>query len=140
MPAIITTNVTFNQTMTNTQSQQYNDDVILHIIVILTILATLFLQFLSLLWPSNQSNTKSPQPLGTPHSPTMKDKSLPTPHSASTPLKTEEVGRTSTGKVSGTRSPRSKKLKSGSSTQSALRQTRTRRNRTTPTVGSQSLA
>ena len=140
MPAIITTNVTFNQTMTNTQSQQYNDDVILHIIVILTIFATLFLQFLSLLWPSNQSNTKSPQPLVTPHSPTMKDKSLPTPHSASTTLKTEEVGRTSTGKVSGTPSPRSKKLKSGSSTQSALRQTRTRRNPTTPTVGSQSLA
>jgi cytoskeletal protein RodZ len=126
--------------MTQAQTKQYNDDVILHIIVILTILATLFLQFISLPWPSNQSNTKSPQSLDTPHSPTMKDKSLPTPHSASTSLKTEEVGRTSTGKVSGTPSPRSKKLKSGSSTQSASRRTRTRSNPTTPTVGSQSLA
>jgi hypothetical protein len=126
--------------MTQPQTKQYNDDVILHIIVILTILTTLFLQFISLLWPSNQSNMTSPQSLGTPHSPTMKDKSLPIPHSASTPLKTEEVGRTSTGKVSGTPSPRSKKLKSGSSTQSASRRTRTRSNPTTRTVGSQSLA
>lgn len=126
--------------MTNQPITQHEDDVILHIIVILTILATLFIQFLLLLWPSNQSNTKSLQSLDTPHSPTMKDKSLPTPHSVSTSLKTEEVGRTSTGKVSGTPSPRSKKLKSGSSTQSASRQTRTRRNPTTPTVGSQSLA
>ncbi len=125
--------------MTQPQTQQYNDDVILHIIVILTILATLFLQFISLLWPSNQSNTKSLQSLGTPHSPTMKDKSLPTPHSVSTPLKTEEVGRTSTGKVSGTPSQPSRKSRSGSSTQSALRQTKTKRNLTTPTVGSQSL-
>ena len=126
--------------MTQPQTKQYNDDVILHIIVILTILTTLFLQFISLLWLSNQSNTKSPQSLGTHHSPTMKDKSLPTPHSASTPLKTEEVGRTSSGNVSGTPSPRSRKLKSGSSTQSASRQKRTRSNPTTPTVGSQSLA
>lgn len=45
--------------MTQPQTQQYNDDVILHIIVILTILTTLFLQFISLLWPSNQSLNKS---------------------------------------------------------------------------------
>jgi len=125
--------------MTQTQTQQYNDDVILHIIVILTILATLFFQFISLLWPSNQSNTTSPQPLVTPHSPTKKDKNQPTLHSVSTTSKSETVGRTSSGSVSGTPSPRSKKLKSGSSTQSASRQTRTRRSPTTPTVGFQSL-
>jgi len=126
--------------MTNQPITQYEDDVILHIIVILTILATLFIQFLSLLWPSNQSNTKSLQSLGTPHSPTMKDKNLPTPHSVSTTLKTEEVGRTSTGKVTGTRSQRSRSVKSGSLTRSASRQTKTKLNPTIPTVGSQSLA
>jgi len=126
--------------MTNTQPQQYNDDVILHIIVILTILTTLFLQFISLLWPSNPSNTTLLQSSVTPHSPTKRDKSQPTPHSASTTLKSETVGRTSSGNVSGTPSPRSKKLKSGSSTQSVSRQRRTRSNPTTPTVGSQSLA
>ena len=123
------------------QSKHENDYQSLDIIFfVLITLISLFIQFISLLWHSIQSNTKSPQSLGTPHSPTMKDKSLPIPHSASTSLKTEEVGRTSTGKVSGTPSPRSKKLKSGSSTQSALRQRRTRSNPTTPTVGSQSLA
>lgn len=126
--------------MTNTQPQQYNDDVILHIIVILTIITTLFLQFILLLWPSNPSNTTSLQSLVTPHSPTKRGKSQPIQLSASTMLKSETVGRTSSGNVSGTQSQRSKSVKNGSSTQSASRQRKTKSNPTIPTVGSQSLA
>lgn len=140
MLAITTTNIILHQLMTEQLSkQQQDDDVILHIIVILIILTTLFFQFLSLLWPFNRFNMTSPQSLVTHPLPTMKDKNLPTLPSASTSLKTEEDGRTSTGKVTGTRSPRSRNAKNGFSTQSASRQKKTKSNPTTPTVGFQSL-
>jgi hypothetical protein len=125
--------------MNQTQTERYNNDVILHIIVILSILATLFIQFILESWHSNQSNMKSQQSLGTPHSPTRKDKSQPTLPSASTTLKTEMDGRTSSGKVSGIQSQPLKSAKNGSSTRSVSRRTRTKRNPTTRTVGSQSL-
>lgn len=145
MLAITTTNVTFCHSMTDTQTQQDNieiskdnDDVMLHIVVFVSVLITLFIEFLSLLWPSNPSNTKLPQSLVTHHSLPMKQENQPILPVATAELKSETDGQTSSGEKSGTPSQPLKKSRSGSSTRSASRQTKTKSSRITPARGFQS--
>lgn len=147
--------------MEQTQTQQRNDDVFLHIIAIVYTLITLLFQFISQLWHFIQSPKKSLQLLVT--NPSIKKKGSSSTRQSATsrthqreqspalvtstetnressvaigfqPETTTRQRKRTTSRV-GTTSQPTKKSRSGRSTASALHQVTTRSNQTTQTVG-----
>jgi hypothetical protein len=131
--------------MKQSQTQQYNDDVILVCIAIIYTLLTLLFLFISELWHSFKSNTKSPKSLATNLSPKKKVQNNTQPILTSSthqvePCLAQETSsaiskessvatgsqpvvttrrKTKTNSRAGTTSQRSKTSKSGPLTQSA---------------------
>ena len=140
--------------MTQPQTQQYNDDVILHIIVIISILTT---ELISCFTPSPKKllspsvtlpSQKKKGPSSSKQTSTLIQRessletSAPTPKTAASTA-TSMASSSSTGNPStltktsraGTKSQATKTSRSGRSTASASPQVMTKLNQTTPTAG-----